>query len=114
VVAFALLGLKSRGHRPFEAAIVGLLAVILLGFVYSVALGRPDPSGVVTGLTPQFAGTDSVLLAAGMLGATVMPHAIYLHSSLTSGRYLTSTPELRRTLLRSQRLDVVVAMTLAG
>ncbi|MEI5676607.1 MULTISPECIES: Nramp family divalent metal transporter [unclassified Nocardioides] len=113
-VAFALLGLKSRGHRPFEAAITGLLAVILIGFVYNVLRGGPEPLAVASGLTPQFAGSESVLLAAGMLGATVMPHAIYLHSSLTTGRYVTTTEPQRLGLLRSQRIDVVTAMTVAG
>lgn len=114
VVAFALLGLKSRGHRPFEAAITGLLAVILVGFVYNVLRGGPEPLSVVSGLQPQFDGSGSVLLAAGMLGATVMPHAIYLHSSLTTGRYVTTTEPQRLGLLRSQRIDVVTAMTVAG
>lgn len=114
VVAFGLLGLKSRGHRPFEAAITGLLAVILIGFVYNVLRGGPEPLSVVSGLQPQFDGSGSVLLAAGMLGATVMPHAIYLHSSLTAGRYVTTTEPQRLGLLRSQRVDVVTAMTVAG
>lgn len=114
VVAFALLGLKSKGTRPFEAAITGLLAVILVGFVYNVLRGGPAPLSVAAGLQPQFAGSDSVLLAAGMLGATVMPHAIYLHSSLTTGRYVTTTEPQRLGLLRSQRIDVVTAMTIAG
>jgi manganese transport protein len=114
VVAFALLGLKSRGARPFEAAITGLLGVILIGFVYNVLRGGPDPLSVAAGLDPEFAGSGSVLLAAGMLGATVMPHAIYLHSSLTTGRYVTTTEPQRLGLLRSQRVDVVTAMTIAG
>lgn len=113
-VAFALLGLKSRGARPFEAAITGLLGVILVGFVYNVLRGGPDPLSVASGLDPEFAGSGSVLLAAGMLGATVMPHAIYLHSSLTTGRYVTTTEPQRVALLRSQRIDVVTAMTVAG
>jgi manganese transport protein len=114
VVAFAMLGLKSRGHRPFEAAITGLLGVILVGFVYNVLRGGPAPLSVAAGLEPQFAGSESVLLAAGMLGATVMPHAIYLHSSLTTGRYVTTTEPQRLGLLKSQRIDVVIAMTVAG
>jgi manganese transport protein len=114
VVAFALLGLKSRGHRPYEAAITGLLGVILLGFVYDVIISGPDVPAIAGGLAPRFEGTDSVLLAAGMLGATVMPHAIYLHSSLTASRYERRTAQQRRALLRSQRIDVVAAMTLAG
>ena len=114
VVAFALLGLQSRGHRPFEAAITGLLGVILVGFAYDLVLGGPDAAAVAGGLAPRFDGADSVLLAAGMLGATVMPHAIYLHSSLTTGRYKTTTESERHSLLRSQRIDVVSAMSVAG
>lgn len=113
-VAFALLGLKSRGHKPFEAAITGLLGVILIGFAYNVLRGAPEPLAMAGGLTPKFDGSDSVLLASGMLGATVMPHAIYLHSSLTAGRFRTSTATQRHDVLRGQRLDVIAAMTVAG
>ena len=114
VIAFAMLALKSRGHRPFEAAITGMLGVILVGFVYNVVVGSPSTAGVAAGLQPRFEGADSVLLAAGMLGATVMPHAIYLHSGLTTDRYVATTDQQRRSLLRSQRLDVVIAMAVAG
>jgi manganese transport protein len=69
---------------------------------------------VLEGTVPRFEGTDSLLIATGMLGATVMPHAIYLHSALTSQRYLRRTEEERHALLRSQRTDVVTAMTIAG
>ena len=88
LVAFSLLLLQTRGHRPFEVAITGLLAVILLGFVYSVVQSGLEVPAILTGTVPRFEGSDSVLLAAGMLGATVMPHAIYLHGSLTSKRYV--------------------------
>ena len=114
VVAFGLLLLQGRGHRPFEVAITGLLAVILLGFCYSLLQGGIDPGAFAAGAVPRFEGTDSVLLATGMLGATVMPHVIYLHGALTQGRYLRDTEVRRRSLLRSQRVDVVVAMSLAG
>ena len=69
---------------------------------------------MVAGLVPRFEGTDTVLLATGMLGATVMPHVIYLHGALTQGRYVRSTEQERLGLLRSQRIDVVVAMSVAG
>ncbi len=113
-IAFSLLGLQSRGHRPFEVAITGLLCVILVGFLYSLVVGGVAPVSVVRGVVPRFDGTDSLLLATGMLGATVMPHAIYLHGALTNNRYVTDTETQRRALLRSQRIDVVSAMTLAG
>ncbi|MEO5852703.1 MAG: Nramp family divalent metal transporter [Nocardioides sp.] len=114
VVAFALLTLQTRGHRPFEAAITGMLTVILVGFAYDVFRSGLQPLALAQGTIPRFEGSDSVLLAAGMLGATVMPHAIYLHSALTSDRYVTTTEAQRRGLLRSQRTDVVAAMTVAG
>ena len=114
IVAFGLLAIQSRGARPFEVVITGLLLVVLTGFVYSLVLGGTDPGAVVGGLTPRFAGTDSLLLATGMLGATVMPHVIYLHGALTQNRYVRHTGEQRQALLRSQRVDVVLAMSLAG
>jgi manganese transport protein len=114
VVAFALLAVQGRGHRPFETAIVGLLAVILVGFLYSLVAGGVDPLSVAQGAVPRFSGSESLLIAAGMLGATVMPHAIYLHGALTNERYVADTAEQRSALLRSQRIDVVTAMSLAG
>ncbi|MDQ3664310.1 MAG: Nramp family divalent metal transporter [Actinomycetota bacterium] len=113
-VAFALLGLQSRGARPFEVAITGMLLVVLVGFLYSLILGGVDPGGLAAGVVPRFEGTDSLLLATGMLGATVMPHVIYLHGALTQSRYVRDTEAERLVLLRSQRVDVVTAMTLAG
>ncbi|CAN5512795.1 Nramp family divalent metal transporter [soil metagenome] len=113
-VAFALLSVQSRGARPFEVAITGLLAVVLVGFLYSLILGGVDAGGLAAGTIPRFDGTDSLLLATGMLGATVMPHVIYLHGALTQGRYERGTEAERLVLLRSQRVDVVAAMTLAG
>jgi manganese transport protein len=114
VVAFGLLGVQSRGARPFEVAIVGMLLVVLLGFLYSLVAGGVDSGDAVAGLVPRFEGTDTVLLAAGMLGATVMPHVIYLHGALTQDRYVRSTERERLGLLRSQRIDVVLAMSVAG
>jgi len=119
VVAFGLLAAQSRGHRPFERVITGLLLVIGLGFGYTLVGSGVDPHGVASGLVPGFAGTDSLLLATGILGATVMPHVIYVHSALTPGRYgdtVTAgrTHSGRRRLLRAQRLDVLLAMGLAG
>jgi manganese transport protein len=114
IVAFALLGLQGRGHRPFETAIIGMLGVILIGFLYSLIAGGVDPLSVARGAVPRFDGSESLLLAAGMLGATVMPHAIYLHGALTNKRYVSDTAEQRQALLRSQRIDVVTAMTMAG
>lgn len=114
VVAFALLGLQSHGIRPFEVAIAGMLLVVLGGFLYSLVVGGFDAADLARGAAPHFEGADSVLLATGMLGATIMPHVIYLHGALTQGRYLRSTPAERLALLRSQRIDVMLAMGIAG
>jgi manganese transport protein len=113
-VAFAILGLQTRGYRRFETTIAGLLGVILLGFVYEVVHSSADPGGVAGGFVPHFAGSDSVLIATGILGATVMPHVIYLHSALTQGRVRPRDEGERRAILRFERLDVLIAMGLAG
>jgi manganese transport protein len=114
VVAFAVLALQSRGHRSFELAIAGFLGIVLLGFAYDLLHVHVDVAGAAGGLVPHFSGSDSVLLAVGILGATVMPHVVYLHSALTAGRFSARDLEDRRALLRFQRLDVVLAMGLAG
>ncbi|WP_138735043.1 Nramp family divalent metal transporter [Modestobacter excelsi] len=119
VVAFVLLAAQSRGHRPFERVITGLLLVIGGGFAYTLVGSGVDAGGVASGMVPTFAGTDSLVLATGILGATVMPHVIYVHSALTPGRYgdaVTAgrTKAGRGRLLRAQRLDVLLAMGLAG
>jgi manganese transport protein len=114
VVAFAILGLQTKGYRRFETTIAGLLGVILLGFVYEVVHAGADASGVLNGFVPGFADTESVLIATGILGATVMPHVIYLHSALTQNRVLPRDDGERRELLRFERLDVLIAMGLAG
>ena len=114
VVAFALLGLQSRGYRRYEVVIAGMLGVILLGFLYDALLVEHDAAGVLGGFVPGFAGTESVLLATGILGATVMPHVIYLHSALTQRRIPARDDEDRRRLLRFQRIDIFIAMGIAG
>src|SRR5205823_46804 len=86
VVAFGVLALQSRGHRRFEVAIAGFLGVILMGFVYDALHIDGNAGSIARGLLPGFDGKDSVLLAVGILGATVMPHVIYLHSALTQDR----------------------------
>ena len=112
--AFAILSLQSKGYRRFEAVITAMLGVILAGFLYETFTIGADPSGVAGGFIPGFAGTDSVLLAVGILGATVMPHVIYLHSALTQNRIPATTDGDRKRLLGYQRLDVTIAMSIAG
>jgi manganese transport protein len=114
VVAFGILALQQRGHRKFELAIAGLLALILLGFLYDTFSVTHDVSGIVRGFLPSFAGTDSILLATGILGATVMPHVIYLHSALTQDRIPARDDRERRSLMRFGKADVLIAMGVAG
>src|SRR4051794_34544732 len=114
VVAFAILELQTRGFRRFELAIAGFLGIVFLGFLYDLLQVGADRSAFAHGLVPHFSGTDSVLLAVGILGATVMPHVVYLHSALTSSRIAPESTAEKRELLRFQRLDVLLAMGLAG
>jgi manganese transport protein len=113
VVAFGILALERRGYRPFERAIAGLLGIVLAGFVYDLARVGVAPA-VVGGLVPAFKGSGSVLLVAGMVGATVMPHVVYLHSALTKARVRCHDDEERRDLLRFQRVDVAIGLGAAG
>ncbi|WP_253259506.1 Nramp family divalent metal transporter [Subtercola boreus] len=145
VISMGILAVQSqRGQRPFETVIITLLAIIAAGFLAGLVVSPVSLGGVAEGLVPRFDGGDTVLLAAGMLGATVMPHAIYLHSSLARDRHGASlgahrgalgaslplvereglvrtefvpTPGLTagiRRLLLATRWDVVVALLLAG
>jgi len=113
--AFGILAVQSRGFRGFEAVIAALVGVIVAAFAFEVILARPSVTGVVTGLiTPRFDGTESVLLGAGILGATVMPHVIYLHSALTQRRVVGATDLEQRKIFNFERWDVVIAMGIAG
>jgi manganese transport protein len=114
VVAFGILGLRSRGYRGFELAIAGMLGIILMGFLYDTFRVGGDAGDVARGFIPGFEGSESVLFATGILGATVMPHVIYLHSALTQNRLPAGSDEDKRRLLRYQRVDVLIAMSLAG
>jgi manganese transport protein len=114
VVAFGILGLQQRGYRRFELAIAGFLGIVCLGFLYDLTQVSVDRSAFFSGFVPAFDGTDSVMLAVGILGATVMPHVVYLHGALVQRRIPVRDDEERRSLLRFQRLDVVIAMGLAG
>ncbi|MBN8870930.1 MAG: Nramp family divalent metal transporter [Solirubrobacterales bacterium] len=113
-VAFVVLALRNRGYRRFETAIIGLLGIILAGFLYEAFKIGPDASGVVEGFVPHLAGTDSLLLAVGIIGATVMPHVIYLHSALTQDRIHPHNDEERHSLINFQKIDVGLAMGIAG
>jgi manganese transport protein len=115
VAAFGILELQRRGFRPLEAVISALVGVIVVAFAFQMFYAQPEGDRILAGLfTPQFAGTESVLLAAGILGATVMPHVIYLHSALTQRRVVGRTDEERRKIFRFELVDVVIAMAIAG
>jgi len=110
-----LLIQNRRGQRMFERVISGLLLVIAIGFLTSLFVEPPAVGEVAAGLLPRFEGAESVLLATAMLGATVMPHAVYLHSGLARDRHGHPEPgEQRRLLLKVTRLDVGLAMLVAG
>jgi manganese transport protein len=113
-VSLGILALRPRGYRLFEVTIIGLLTVVLLGFLYAGLRSGADPAGVARGLVPSLRGPDSLLLAAGIVGATVMPHAIYLHSALSQERLRLVGEKGRRRLLDVQRADVIVAMGVAA
>jgi manganese transport protein len=114
VIAFGLLELQRRGYRPFELAITALLGLILLGFLYETVKIGPSASGAAHGLVPHFGGSNSVYLAVGIIGATVMPHVIYLHSALTKGRTALHSDAERTRMLRFIRTDVLIALGIAG
>ena len=113
--AFVILALQQRGVRQLEAVIAGLVGVVVLAFGFEVTHASPDAGGIAEGLfLPGFDGVDSVLLATGILGATVMPHVVYLHSALTQRRVVGRNDSEKRKILRFERIDVIIAMSLAG
>jgi manganese transport protein len=111
---FLLLELHRRGFRRFELAIAGLLAVVLAGFLYETLKIGPSAHASLGGLVPSLGGSSALYLAVGIVGATVMPHAIYLHSALTQARVPVRNDDERRRVLRFERFDVIVALGLAG
>ncbi len=112
---FGILALQRRGFRPLEAVISAMVGVILLAFAFQIYYAEPESERILAGLfTPGFQGTESVLLAAGILGATVMPHVIYLHSALTQRRVIGKTEWEKKKIFRFELVDVVIAMSLAG
>ena len=115
LVTSLILGLQHRGFRPIEAVIAVLVGVIALSYVVETILDRPAWGAIAFhAVIPQFSGVESVLLAAGILGATVMPHVIFLHSALTQRRIVAHEPHLLRRLFRYELVDVGLAMGVAG
>ncbi len=115
VAAFAILELQRFGIRPLEAVIAALVGVIGLCYVIELAFAHPNYGAVLHhAVVPELGGSEAVLLSVGILGATVMPHVIYLHSALTQDRLVPETDEDAQTLLRYTRVDVMIAMSIAG
>jgi manganese transport protein len=115
LVTFLILGLERYGFRPLEAVIAVLVGVVAVSYLVETFLDKPDWGDVIYhALVPSFAGPESVVLAAGIIGATIMPHAIYLHSALTQGRIVVREPAQMKRLFRFEVLDVVIAMGLAS
>jgi len=115
IAAFTILSMQVWGFRRLEATLTGLVAVIVLAFGLEILRSSPSAAGVARGLfVPQVSGGGSALLAVGIIGATVMPHVIYLHSSLTQSRIVGANPEARRKIFRYEMVDIVIAMGVAG
>jgi manganese transport protein len=115
VATFLILGLERFGFRPLEAVISVLVGIIALSYLIETFIGSPDWGQIgFHAVVPQFSGSESVLLAVGILGATVMPHVIYLHSSLTQGRIVPRDTSEARRIFRFEVMDVVIAMGIAG
>ncbi len=110
-----ILALERRGFRPLEAVITSLVGVIAISYLIETVLDRPSWAAVAHSVVhPALGGSEAILLAVGILGATVMPHVIFLHSSLTQSRITTENEEQARRLFRFEVLDVVIAMSIAG
>jgi manganese transport protein len=115
VITFLILGLERYGFRPLEAVISVLIGVVAFSYLIETVLGRPDWGAIAySAVVPRFGGPEGVLLATGILGATVMPHVIFLHSALTQGRIRVRDPVQLRRLFRFEVVDVAIAMCVAG
>jgi manganese transport protein len=110
--AFAVLAVQQHSHRRFEAAIAGLLVFVVGGFLYETLRITLDAGKAAAGLVPTFSGAGSVTLAVGIVGATVMPHAVYAHSALTANHHRRGVAGTRT--VGHERMDVVIALGLAG
>ena len=115
IATFMILGLERFGFRPLEAVISGFVGTVAIAYVVETILDKPDWGRVAYhAVVPIFQGPESIVLAAGILGATVMPHAIFLHSALMQGRIVVKSPKLQKRLYRFEILDVLIAMGMAS
>jgi len=114
-VAFGILALEQRGYRRFELAIIALLALIAAGFVYTFfSVGHQNYGAMARGVIPNLSGDGALALAVGIIGATVMPHVVYLHSALQKNRIRPANKHEMRTLLKYNRLDCIIGLGIAG
>jgi manganese transport protein len=114
VIAFGILELQRHGYRRFELAIAALLGIVFAGFLYETLHIGPSAHMALAGFVPRLSNSDAVYLAVGIIGATVMPHVIYLHSALTNGRVPVRDDAERRQVLGFERVDVIIALGIAG
>jgi manganese transport protein len=115
IITYAILSLHRYGFRTMETLIGSLVGIIAVCYLVETLLSKPDWHAVVYhSVVPWLSGSSSVFLAVGIVGATVMPHAIYLHSALTQDRIVAETPEHRRRVVRFSYVDVGVALGIAG
>ncbi|MFZ2447176.1 MAG: Nramp family divalent metal transporter [Syntrophobacteraceae bacterium] len=115
VITFLVLGLQRYGFRPFEAVIATMIGVVAASYLIEIFLVKPDPLEIARAIIlPRFVDKESILLSAGILGATVMPHVIFLHSALTQGRIVVKDPDKLKRLFHYEVADVVIAMAIAG
>jgi manganese transport protein len=115
LIAFAILGLQAWGFRRLESTIAGLVGLIVIAFGLEVFRANPSVPGILGGtFIPQLDGHASLVLAVGILGATVMPHVIYLHSALTQKRVIGANPHAKLKIYRFELIDVIIAMGIAG
>jgi manganese transport protein len=114
LIAFVVLSLETRRQRRFEAVVTAMFLMIVAGFCYDLTVTGVSTDGLAAGIAPGFAGPESLVLATGIVGATVMPHAIYLHPALTAGRRNTAAKPVNRSWLRGLRVDVALALGIAA
>jgi len=115
LATFLILGVERFGFRPLEAIITGFVIVVAVSYLVETILDRPDWGALAQSFNPpRIPGAEGALLAAGILGATVMPHAIFLHSALTQNRMRPDDEPGRKRLFRFELIDVLVAMGVAS
>ena len=115
IITFLILGLERYGFRPLEVVIASFVGIVGVSYLLEMFIVKPPMDQVLYHMfVPGFSGAESVLIATGILGATVMPHVVYLHSALTQDRIVVKDAKLQKRLFRFELVDVIVAMSIAG